>query len=168
RILNVFNPPVAGLSEGEAFHRYVEKFALEIPDHPAVVYMDKQLTYGELNERAERLASLLREQGVGRETITGIWAERSVELLVGVLAVWKAGGAYVPLDPDYPAERIEYMLSDSEATVLLTQRHLLERAGGWLADDRLKLQAVYAMDDEQIYNGDALAVEFESAGSAPQ
>ncbi|MCV9951204.1 non-ribosomal peptide synthetase [Paenibacillus sp. BT-177] len=168
RILNVFNPPVAGLSEGEAFHRYVEKFAREIPDHPAVVYMDKQLTYGELNERAERLASLLREQGVGRETITGIWAERSVELLVGVLAVWKAGGAYVPLDPDYPAERIEYMLSDSDASVLLTQRHLLERARGWLADDRLKLQAVYAMDDEQIYNGDALAVEFESAGSAPQ
>ncbi|KJD40211.1 bacitracin synthetase [Paenibacillus polymyxa] len=168
RILNVFNPPVAGLSEGEAFHRYVEKFAREIPDHPAVVYMDKQLTYGELNERAERLASLLREQGVGRETITGIWAERSVELLVGVLAVWKAGGAYVPLDPDYPAERIEYMLSDSDASVLLTQRHLLERAGGWLADDRLKLQAVYAMDDEQIYNGDALAVEFESADSAPQ
>ncbi|MGW8960046.1 amino acid adenylation domain-containing protein, partial [Paenibacillus sp. NPDC055715] len=168
RILNVFNPPVAGLSEGEAFHRYVEKFAREIPDHPAVVYMDKQLTYGELNERAERLASLLREQGVGRETITGIWAERSVELLVGVLAVWKAGGAYVPLDPDYPAERIEYMLSDSDASVLLTQRHLLERAGGWLADDRLKLQAIYAMDDEQMYNGDALAVEFESASSAPQ
>ncbi|QYK69497.1 non-ribosomal peptide synthetase [Paenibacillus sp. S02] len=168
RILNVFNPPVAGLSEGEAFHRYVEKFAREIPDHPAVVYMDKQLTYGELNERAERLASLLREQGVGRETITGIWAERSVELLIGVLAVWKAGGAYVPLDPDYPAERIEYMLSDSDASVLLTQRHLLERAGGWLADDRLKLQAVYAMDDEQIYNGDASAVEFESVGSAPQ
>ncbi|WGV32940.1 non-ribosomal peptide synthetase [Paenibacillus polymyxa] len=168
RILNVFNPPMAGLSEGEAFHRYVEKFAREIPDHPAVVYMDKQLTYGELNERAERLASLLREQGVGRETITGIWAERSVELLVGVLAVWKAGGAYVPLDPDYPAERIEYMLSDSDASVLLTQRHLLERARGWLADDRLKLQAVYAMDDEQIYNGDALIVEFESADSAPQ
>ncbi|WGU93924.1 non-ribosomal peptide synthase/polyketide synthase [Paenibacillus dendritiformis] len=168
RILNVFNPPVAGLSEGEAFHRYVEKLAREIPDHPAVVYMDKQLTYGELNERAERLAYLLREQGVGRETITGIWAERSVELLVGVLAVWKAGGAYVPLDPDYPAERIEYMLSDSEASVLLTQRHLLERAEGWLADDRLKLQAVYAMDDKQIYKGDALAGEFESAGSAPQ
>ena len=94
--------------------------------------MDKQLTYGELNERAERLAVLLREQGVGRETITGIWAERSMELLVGVLAVWKAGGAYVPLDPDYPAERIEYMLSDSEASVLLTQRHLLEGAEvGW-------------------------------------
>ncbi|WP_420540600.1 non-ribosomal peptide synthase/polyketide synthase [Paenibacillus dendritiformis] len=168
RILGVFNPPVTGLSEWEAFHRYVEKFVREIPDHPAVVYMDKQLTYGELNERAERLASLLREQGVGRETITGIWAERSVELLVGVLAVWKAGGAYVPLDPDYPAERIEYMLSDSEASVLLTQRHLLERAEGWLADDRLKLQAVYAMDDEHIYKGDALAREFESAGSAPQ
>ncbi|MEO2256755.1 non-ribosomal peptide synthase/polyketide synthase [Paenibacillus amylolyticus] len=168
RILDVFNPPVAALSEGIAFHRYVENFARDIPDHPAVVYMDKKLTYGELNKRAERLASLLREQGVGRETITGIWAERSVELLVGVLAVWKAGGAYVPLDPDYPAERIEYMLSDSEASVLLTQRHLLEGAGGWLADGRLKLQAVYAMDDEQMYNGDTSAVEFESADSAPQ
>lgn len=168
RILEVFNLPVEALSEGIAFHRYVEKFARDIPDHPAVVYMDKKLTYGELNKRAERLAALLREQGVGRETITGIWAERSVELLVGVLAVWKAGGAYVPLDPDYPAERIEYMLSDSEASVLLTQRHLLEGAGGWLADDRLKLQAVYAMDDEQMYNGDTSAVEFESADSAPQ
>ncbi|OMF04068.1 non-ribosomal peptide synthetase [Paenibacillus amylolyticus] len=167
RILDVFNPPVEALSEGIAFHRYVEKFARDIPDHPAVVYMDKKLTYGELNKRAERLAALLREQGVGRETITGIWAERSVELLVGVLAVWKAGGAYVPLDPDYPAERIEYMLSDSEASVLLTQRHLLEGAGGWLADDRLKLQAVYAMDDEQMYNEDTSAVEFESADSAP-
>ncbi|SDD79109.1 non-ribosomal peptide synthase domain TIGR01720/amino acid adenylation domain-containing protein [Paenibacillus sp. CF095] len=169
RILDVFNPPVAALNEGIAFHRYVEKFARDIPDHPAVVYMDKKLTYGELNKRAELLASLLREQGVGRETITGIWAERSVELLVGVLAVWKAGGAYVPLDPDYPAERIEYMLSDSEASVLLTQRHLLEGTGGWLADDRLKLQAVYAMDDEQMYNGDtSAAVAFESADSAPQ
>ncbi|GGH70057.1 hypothetical protein GCM10008014_54100 [Paenibacillus silvae] len=168
RILNVFNPPVAGLSEGEVFHRVVERLARDIPDHPAVVYMDQQLTYGELNERADCLASLLREQGVGRETITGIWAERSVELLVGVLAVWKAGGAYVPLDPDYPAERIEYMLSDSEASVLLTQRHLLERAEGWLADEQLKLQAVYALDDEQMYKRDALAVEFESAHSAPQ
>ncbi|PZT52935.1 non-ribosomal peptide synthetase, partial [Paenibacillus silvae] len=168
RILNVFNPPVAGLSEGEVFHRVVEKLARDIPDHPAVVYMDQQLTYGELNERADCLASLLREKGVGRETITGIWAERSVELLVGVLAVWKAGGAYVPLDPDYPAERIEYMLSDSEASVLLTQRHLLERAEGWLADEQLKLQAVYALDDEQMYKRDALAVEFESAHSAPQ
>ncbi|MBR2564034.1 MAG: amino acid adenylation domain-containing protein, partial [Paenibacillus sp.] len=168
RILDFFNPPIAELSEGKAFHRYVEKFAQEIPDHPAVVYMDKQLTYGELNKRADQLASLLRAQGVGKETITGIWAERSVELLVGVLAVWKAGGAYVPLDPDYPVERIEYMLSDSEASVLLTQQHLLEQAGVWLADERLKLQDVFAMDDEQIYNETADGVKFESADSAPQ
>ncbi|WP_434749294.1 non-ribosomal peptide synthase/polyketide synthase [Paenibacillus amylolyticus] len=168
RIFHVFNPSVAELNEGEAFHRYVERFARETPDHPAVVYMNEELTYSELNERADRLAVLLREQGVGRETITGIWAERSVELLVGVLAVWKAGGAYVPLDPDYPAERIEFMLGDSNASVLLTQRHLLERAEGWLADERLKLQAVHALDDEEIYNGQALSVKFESTDSAPQ
>ncbi|WP_366293176.1 condensation domain-containing protein [Paenibacillus sp. AN1007] len=168
RILHTFNPSVKEPGRREAFHWYVEKFALEIPNHPAVVYMDKQLTYGELNERADRLASLLREQGVGRETITGIWAERSVELLIGVLAVWKAGGAYVPLDPDYPAERIEYMLSDSRASVLLTQRHLLERAGEWLFDHQLNLQTVYAMDDEQIYNGNTQALELESARINPE
>ncbi|MGP0580475.1 AMP-binding protein, partial [Paenibacillus peoriae] len=80
-----------------------------------------RLTYAELNERANRLAATLRASGIGRETIVGILAERSVDLLVAVLAVWKAGGAYVPLDPDYPAERVRFMLEDSGAKVLLTQ-----------------------------------------------
>ncbi|MBZ6446207.1 MAG: condensation domain-containing protein, partial [Paenibacillus polymyxa] len=103
------------------FHAYVEEQAQLVPDHVAVVYEGRQLTYRELNERANQLARRLRNEGIGRESIVGILSERSVDMLVGVLAVWKAGGAYVPLDADYPSERIRFMLEDSGATVLLTQ-----------------------------------------------
>ncbi|SPY15923.1 bacitracin synthetase 1 [Paenibacillus polymyxa] len=92
-----------------------------VPDHVAVVYEEQQLTYRKLNERANQLARKLRKEGIGRESIVGILSERSVDMLVGVLAVWKAGGAYVPLDADYPSERIRFMLEDSGAMVLLTQ-----------------------------------------------
>ncbi|WP_156497299.1 AMP-binding protein, partial [Paenibacillus jamilae] len=73
------------------------------------------------------------------ESIVGILSERSVDMLVGVLAVWKAGGAYVPLDADYPSERIRFMLEDSGATVLLTQTGLQERAQAWLEESRQAL-----------------------------
>ncbi|WP_155729816.1 condensation domain-containing protein, partial [Paenibacillus polymyxa] len=91
-------------SEG-LFHAYVEEQAQLAPDHVAVVYEERQLTYRELNERGNQLARRLRNEGIGRESIVGILSERSVDMLVGVLAVWKAGGAYVPLDADYPSER---------------------------------------------------------------
>ncbi|WP_442953274.1 amino acid adenylation domain-containing protein [Paenibacillus sp. IHB B 3084] len=116
------------------FHAYVEEQAQLVPDHMAVVYEENQLTYRELNERANQLARRLRNEGIGRESIVGILSERSVDMLVGVLAVWKAGGAYVPLDADYPSERIRFMLEDSGATVLLTQTGLQERAQVWLEE----------------------------------
>ncbi|WP_155985395.1 AMP-binding protein, partial [Paenibacillus maysiensis] len=94
----------------------------------------------------------LRASGIGRETIVGILAERSVDLLVAVLAVWKAGGAYVPLDPDYPAERVRFMLEDSGAKVLLTQTPLRERAEAWLGEEELALAAVLYLDDETSYS----------------
>ncbi|WP_155983925.1 AMP-binding protein, partial [Paenibacillus sp. 1-18] len=109
------------------------------PDHLAVVYEDQQLTYRKLNERANQLARRLRNEGIGRESIVGILSERSVDMLVGVLAVWKAGGAYVPLDADYPSERIRFMLEDSGATVLLTQTGLQERAQVWLEESQWAL-----------------------------
>lgn len=105
----------------------------------AVVYEERQLTYRELNERGNQLARRLRNEGIGRESIVGILSERSVDMLVGVLAVWKAGGAYVPLDADYPSERIRFMLEDSGATVLLTQTGLQERAQAWLEESRWAL-----------------------------
>ncbi|MDY8096386.1 AMP-binding protein, partial [Paenibacillus polymyxa] len=125
-------------SEG-SFHVYVEEQAQLVPDHVAVVYEERQLTYRELNERGNQLARRLRNEGIGRESIVGILSERSVDMMVGVLAVWKAGGAYVPLDADYPPERIRFMLEDSGATVLLTQIGLQERAQGWLEASRQAL-----------------------------
>ncbi|MBP1312798.1 MULTISPECIES: AMP-binding protein, partial [Paenibacillus] len=129
----------AAVEAGALFHTYVEEQAQLVPDHVAVVYEEEQLTYRKLNERANQLARRLRNEGVGRESIVGILSERSVDMLVGVLAVWKAGGAYVPLDADYPSERIRFMLEDSGATVLLTQIGLQEQAQIWLGESRQAL-----------------------------
>ncbi|MDP1513428.1 amino acid adenylation domain-containing protein, partial [Paenibacillus ottowii] len=130
---------VAAGEAGALFHALVEEQAQLVPDHVAVVYEKQQLTYRELNERANQLARRLRNEGIGRESIVGIWSERSVDMLVGVLAVWKAGGAYVPLDADYPSERIRFMLEDSGATVLLTQTGLQEGAQALLNESQRAL-----------------------------
>ncbi|PRS45971.1 non-ribosomal peptide synthetase, partial [Bacillus sp. LNXM10] len=94
------------------------------PETKAVVFEDNELTYQELNERANQLAYKLREKGVTREDFIGIMTERSVEMIVGILGVLKAGGAYLPLDPTYPSERIEYMLQDSGAKYVLTHENI--------------------------------------------
>ncbi|MEB4785075.1 condensation domain-containing protein, partial [Paenibacillus jamilae] len=147
QILGAFNPGQPEAAPAAAFHRLFEEQAERTPEAAAIVYENDQLTYAELNERANSLAATLRASGIGRETIVGILAERSVDLLVAVLAVWKAGGAYVPLDPDYPAERVRFMLEDSGAKVLLTQTLLRERAEAWLGEEELALAAVLYLDD---------------------
>ncbi|HET6514231.1 MAG TPA: amino acid adenylation domain-containing protein, partial [Thermodesulfovibrionales bacterium] len=90
-----------------------------------VVFEDQQLTYRELNSKANQLAHYLRKCGVGPEVLVGICVERSLEMIIGILGILKAGGAYVPLDPTYPKERLKFMLEDSQAAVLLTQGHLI-------------------------------------------
>ncbi len=107
-------------------HRLFEEQAERTPDAVAVVFDDQQLTYRELNRRANQLAHHLRRLGVGPEVLVGICVERSPELVVGVLAILKAGGAYVPLDPAYPKERLAFMLEDAQVPVLLTQERLIE------------------------------------------
>uniref|UniRef100_UPI00055EA27F AMP-binding protein n=1 Tax=Paenibacillus ehimensis TaxID=79264 RepID=UPI00055EA27F len=154
QIEHVFNPAAPESPENEAFHALFEQQAERTPEATAVVYENDRLTYRELNERANRLARTLRAQGVKPNRLVGILADRSTELLVGALAVWKAGGAYVPLDPDYPSDRIQFMLEDSAATVLLTQTHLQERARQWVQGEQT-LQAVLCLDDEAAYAEDA-------------
>ena len=105
-------------------HELVALQARRTPDAIAVSRGELQVSYGELMRRVERLAGHLRRLGVGPESRVGLCAERSVELVVGLLAVLHAGGAYVPIDPEYPRERVDYMLADSGVEIVLTQDRL--------------------------------------------
>jgi non-ribosomal peptide synthetase component F len=105
-------------------HQLFEAQVEETPEAVAVVFEDQQLTYGELNSRANQVAHHLRSLDVGPDTLVGICVERSLEMVVGLLGILKAGGAYVPLDPDYPSERLAYMLNDSQMPVLVTTQKL--------------------------------------------
>src|SRR5689334_5684573 len=97
------------------------------PDAVALVFNDQRLTYDALNKRANQLAQHLKKQGVGPEVIVGLALDRSVEMIVGLLAILKAGGAYLPLDPSYPRERLAFMVEQTNAGIILTQKHLLDR-----------------------------------------
>ncbi|MDJ0903585.1 MAG: amino acid adenylation domain-containing protein [Xenococcus sp. MO_188.B8] len=110
----------------KCIHQLFEEQVERTPDGVAVVFEQQQITYRELNHRANQLAHHLQSLGVGPEVLVGICVERSLEMVVGLLGILKAGGAYVPLDPSYPNERLSYMLTDSDVEVLLTQESLLE------------------------------------------
>ena len=105
-------------------HRLIEEQVERTPDNVAVIFEDQQLTYRELNARANQLGHYLQRMGVGAEVLVGICVERSLEMMVGLLGILKAGGAYVPLDPSYPKERLAFMVEDSGLKVLLTQEQL--------------------------------------------
>nr|CAQ48259.1 MicA protein [Planktothrix prolifica NIVA-CYA 98] len=111
--------------QDQCIHQLFEAQVERTPDAIAVVFENQQLTYTELNGRANQLAHYLQSLGVGPEVLVGIAVERSFEMIVGLLGILKAGGAYVPLDPDYPTERLQFMLEDSQVSLLLTQQHLL-------------------------------------------
>nr|WP_241265818.1 non-ribosomal peptide synthetase [Streptomyces boncukensis] len=118
-VLREFNDterPVPALSAVEL----VERRAAETPDAVAVVYGDRSLTYRELDTRANRLAHVLAERGVGAEKVVGLALPRTAELVVATLAVWKAGAAYLPIDPKYPSRRLDFILSDARPRLVLT------------------------------------------------
>ncbi len=97
------------------------------PNATALVFQDQSLTYAELDARAEQFASRLRALGAGRDVLIGIYLERSLEMMIGLLGILKSGSGYVPLDPTYPKERLAYMLQDSQAPILVTQVRMLDR-----------------------------------------
>jgi amino acid adenylation domain-containing protein len=101
-------------------HELFEQQAALRPDSVALVFEDRQMTYRELNERANQLAHYLQKRGVGPEVLVGVCLERCPEMLVALLGIWKAGGAYVPLDPAYPADRLSFMVQDAAVKVVLT------------------------------------------------
>ena len=108
----------------QCLHSLIEAQVRRTPQAPALRFASLTLSYAELDARANRLANLLRERGVGPDVLVGVCLERSPEMVVALLAIIKAGGAYVPLDPEYPQERLRYMIEDSGVRLLLTQRGL--------------------------------------------
>ncbi|WP_213506768.1 non-ribosomal peptide synthetase [Paenibacillus faecis] len=122
QILHQFNNTAGEYPRDQTVVQLFERQAERIHGQTAVVSPNIRLTYGELNARADRLASRLRSRGVGPDRIVGIIGDRSVETVVGMLGILKAGGAYLPLDPEYPDDRIAYMLSDSQAKWIVSPK----------------------------------------------
>ncbi|MFD0474216.1 AMP-binding protein [Nonomuraea thailandensis] len=118
RVLHEWNATAAGVPDA-TLPELFEAQAARTPDAIAVASGGQELTYAELNRRADGLAGELRDRGVGPESVVAVVMERDAELVVALLAVLKAGGAYLPLDPEYPAERIGYMLRDAAPAVVL-------------------------------------------------
>ena len=125
--LHDWNATATPYPQEAVIHELFAAQAARTPEATALVYQDQALSYAELNERADRLARRLAAHGVGRGVPVGLCLGRSAELVVSMLAILKAGGCYVPLDPSYPTERLQFVVMDAQAPVLLTERRLLER-----------------------------------------
>ncbi|MDY8120904.1 amino acid adenylation domain-containing protein, partial [Paenibacillus polymyxa] len=151
QLLQSFNDTEKDYPRDRTIHQLVEEQAKRVPEATAVVFEGRRLSYAELNERANRLARTLRSVGVLPNQLVGLMARRSLETVVGILAVLKAGGAYVPIDPEYPEERIRYILENSNAQLLLTQRELQQQVPFE--------GTVVALDDEQAYSDDGSNLE---------
>jgi len=126
QIIEEWNQTGMPYPQDRCIHQLFEHRAGTTPEAVALICDDRQLTYAELNSRANRLAHYLRRLAGGPETLVGICMERGLEMVIGLLGILKAGGAYVPIDPAYPTERIALMLEDAEVKALLTERRRLD------------------------------------------
>ncbi|UAA39976.1 amino acid adenylation domain-containing protein [Paraneptunicella aestuarii] len=155
QLLHTFNSPRRDYPLDTRVHQWFEQQVERTPEAIALVYDDVRLTYAQLNERANRVAHFLIEQGIGNNDLVGIYAYRSDDFLVGMLAAMKAGGAYVPLDPTNPMERLAYMIEDAQAKVVLTQTRLLSASDPLLDSsvlfEKLPKQCVRACLDDAAF-----------------
>ncbi|MEG4205530.1 amino acid adenylation domain-containing protein [Microcoleus sp. Pol7_A1] len=171
QLLVEWNNTQTNYPESACIHQLFEVQAEQTPDAVAVVFGEQQLTYQQLNCRANQLAHYLQTLGAGPEVLVGICLDRSMDAIVSLLAVLKAGSAYLPLDPAYPKERLDFMLSDAQISVLLTQQHLVEK----LPDCGAKVICLDAAQQEidaqseinpaSLANADNLAYVMYTSGS---
>jgi amino acid adenylation domain-containing protein len=170
RLLYEFNPTGVEYPVDMTVHELFARQVRQNPDRVALVGSDLQITkynlqtnhkpidemqisYRELNERAVRVAGTLGEKGVRSDTLVGIMAERSPEMITGILGILKAGGAYLPIDPGYPGERIKFMLADSSAKLLLTTGNLAkesEKVRRW-EGEKILLEKIFAVPKSNAY-----------------
>lgn len=142
--LTDWNNTAEKLPKEKCIHQLFEDQVINHPDAIAIVFENTQLTYTELNQKANQLAGyLIEERNVKSDTLVGIYIERSVEMVIGILAILKAGGAYVPLDPDYPQTRINYMLQDASLATVITLEYLME-------SNAIGVQQTVCLDDPVI------------------
>ncbi|AVZ31266.1 non-ribosomal peptide synthetase [Nodularia spumigena] len=127
QILKEWNQTQRDYPQDKCIHHLFEEQVKQNPDAVALIYEDEKLTYQELNKKANQLSHYLQHLGVKPETLVGICVERSLELIISILAVLKAGGAYVPLDPAYPQERLNFILQDAQLPIILTQQHFITK-----------------------------------------
>ncbi|HTP31886.1 MAG TPA: non-ribosomal peptide synthetase [Candidatus Acidoferrales bacterium] len=157
----------------KAIHQVFEEQAAAYPGRAALLFGDETLSYGQLNERANQLASYLRKLDVGRETMVGICLNRSLDLVIGILGVLKAGAAYVPLDPSYPGERLAYMVEDTASPVIVASAATAGRVAALaprtrsvhLDGERQAIAAEPAGNVEVGLDGEDLAYVMYTSGS---
>ena len=158
-------------SSTQLFHELFEQQVESCPDGTAVICGDRQLTYAQLNQRANQLAHYLKRIGVQPEARVGVCLERTLESLVTLLAIFKAGGAYIPLAPDYPADRLRYMMDDSHVSVLVTNRHGRARLDDGATtiicfdDAASEIARESSHNLDQIVHGESLAYLIYTSGS---
>src|SRR6185312_2335597 len=169
-----FNDTSVQYPGAQSIQELFEAQAARTPEQIAVVSEQEELSYGELNGRANQMAHYLRRLGVGPEVLVGLMLERSAAMVVALLGVLKAGGAYVPLDPHYPAERLRYMVRDAGVAVMLTEARWMEVATG-SGGAVVSLEDVAAeIEDESKANvqsgvtGENLAYVIYTSGSTGQ
>ena len=159
-----FNDTKCKYPREKTLSRVFEEQVERTPDNVAVIFENEKLTYSELNRRANSLARVLREHGVKGDSIVAIMLERSIEMMVGILAVLKAGGAYLPISPDYPDERVRFMLEDSGANILLTKSNVdLTKSSVPLTKDNV----VLAKDNEILARGNTNDIGLEDGENDP-
>jgi len=169
-----WNQATRAFPTARGLHALFEGQAARSPEARAVTFERQHLTYAALNARANQLAHRLRELGVGPESLVALSLERGLDVIVGILGILKAGGAYVPCDPDIPAERLTYILGDSQAAVLVTQESLLPRLGELTTPvvcfdrDRAALTQQPATDPQVAVTPENLAYVIYTSGSTGQ
>lgn len=165
---NQFNTTVVNYPKEKCIHQLFEEQADCEPERIAIIYKNEEFTYGELNNKANQLANKLRKHIVKRHNVFGIMMHHSPEVIIGILAILKAGGTYLPIDPEYPEERINYILSDAEVSVLLTNYLPIMQTsfkGEIILVDRHELNSNYIQNPISVNDPDDLAYIIYTSGS---
>ena len=172
RVLHEWNDTSAPYRDSTLMFQPFETNADDAPDRLALLFEDERVSYGELNARANRLAHFLRGEGANPGSLVAVCLERSVELVVALLAVQKAGAAYVPLDPDHPPDRLRFMVEDAQAPLVVTETALAERLPAECRcitvdgeQDRAAIAAQPEANPAPVVSADALAYIIYTSGS---